>query len=60
MEKNLRVNNKFNVGSVGIIHWSLSAILVLLHPTSGYSEIYFYFEIHFEISEIHVGGIINR
>ena len=52
MEKNLRVNNKFNVGSVGLIQ--ISAILVLLHPTSGYSEI------HSEITEIHVGGIINR
>ena len=37
-----------------------SAILVLLHPTSGYSEIHFYFEIHSEIAEIHVSGIINR
>ena len=36
------------------------AILVLLHPTSGYSEIHFVFEIHSEIAEIHVSGIINR
>ena len=36
------------------------AILVLLHPTSGHSEILFYFEIHSEIAEIHVSGIINR
>ena len=37
-----------------------SAILVLLHPSSGYSEIHFYFEIHSEIAEICVSGIINR
>ena len=37
-----------------------SAILVLFHPTSGYSEIHFYFEIHSEIAEIDVSGIINR
>ena len=43
MEKNLRVNNKFNVGRVGMI---------FLHPTSGYSEIHIYFEIHSEIAEI--------
>ena len=30
-----------------------------LHPTSGYSEIHFYFEIHSEIAKIHVRGIIN-
>ena len=35
-------------------------ILVLLHPTSGYSEIHFYSKIHSEIAEIHVSGIINR
>ena len=29
-----------------------SEILVLLHPTSGYSEIHFYFEIHSEIEVI--------
>ena len=34
-----------------------SAILVLLHPTLGYYEIHFYFEIH---AEIHVSGVINR
>ena len=28
--------------------------MVVLHPTSGYSEIHFYFEIHCEIAEIHV------
>ena len=41
---------------------SFSVILVLfhMHPTSGYSEIHFYFEIHSEIAEIHVSGIINR
>ena len=33
---------------------NFSAILVLLNPTSGYSEVYFYFEIHSEIAEIHV------
>ena len=33
---------------------NFSAILGLLHPTSGYSEVYFYFEIHSEIAEIHV------
>ena len=32
-------------------------ILVLLHPTSGYFEIQFYFEIHSEIAKIHVSGI---
>ena len=32
----------------------------VLHPTSGYSEIQFYFEIHPEIAEIQVSGIINR
>ena len=33
-------------------------MLVLLHPTSGYSEIHFYFfEIYSEIAEIHVSGI---
>ena len=37
-----------------------SAILVLLHPTSSYSEIQFRFEIHSEIAKIHVSGIINR
>ena len=37
-----------------------SSILVLLHPTLGYSEIRFYFEIHSEITEIHVSGIINQ
>ena len=37
-----------------------SAILVLLHPTSGYSEIQFDFEIHSEVAEIYVSGIINR
>ena len=36
---------------------NFSAILVLLHPTSGYSEVYFYFEIHSEIAEIHVEKI---
>ena len=35
------------------------AILVLLHPTSGHSEIHFYCEIHSEIAEIHVSGIIK-
>ena len=34
-----------------------SAILVLLHPTSGYSEIQCDFEIHSEIAEIRVSGI---
>ena len=33
---------------------NFSAILVLLNHTSGYSEVYFYFEIHSEIAEIHV------
>ena len=37
-----------------------SSILLLLHPTSGYSKIHFYFEIHSEIAEIHVSGIINQ
>ena len=32
-------------------------MLVLLHPSSGYSEIHFYFEIYSEIAEIHVSGI---
>ena len=32
-------------------------MLVLLNPTSGYSEIHFYFEIYSEIAEIHVSGI---
>ena len=32
-------------------------ILVLLHPTSGYFEIQFYFEIHSVIAKIHVSGI---
>ena len=36
------------------------AILVLLQPTSGYCEIHFYFEIHSEIADVHVSGIINR
>ena len=36
------------------------AILVLLHPTSGYPEIHFYFDMHSEITEIHVCGIINQ
>ena len=36
------------------------AILVLLHPPSGYSETQFYFVIHSEIAEIHVSGIIKR
>ena len=39
---------------------NFSAILVLLHPTSGYSEIHFYFDIHSEIDEIHVSVIVNR
>ena len=37
-----------------------SAILVLLHPTSGYSEKHFYSKIHSEIAEINVSGIANR
>ena len=37
-----------------------SPILALLHPTSGYSEIHFSFEIDSEIAEIHVSGIINN
>ena len=36
-----------------------SSILVLFHPTSGCSEIHFYFEIHSEMAEIHVSGF-NR
>ena len=32
-------------------------ILLLFHPTSGHSEIHF-FEIHSEIAEIYVSGII--
>ena len=36
-----------------------SAILVLHHPTLGYSEIHFYFELS-EIAKIHVSGIINQ
>ena len=37
-----------------------SAILVFLHqPSLGYSEIHFYCDIHSEIAEIHVSGIIN-
>ena len=41
---------------------NFSAILVLLHPTSGYSEVYFYFEIHSEFAEIHVeqSNLINE
>ena len=38
---------------------NFSAILVLLHPTSGYSEIHFFFEIHSQIAGIHLSGIIN-
>ena len=37
-----------------------SPILALLHPTSGNSKIHFSFEIHSEIAEIHVSGIINN
>ena len=37
-----------------------SSILVLLHPTLGYSEIRFYFEIHSEITEIHVSGLLSN
>ena len=37
-----------------------SAMLVLFHTTSRSSEIYFYFEIHSEMAEIHVSGIIDR
>ena len=41
-------------------YWlQLYPIDTLLHPTSGYSEIHFYFEIHSEIAEIHVSGF-NR
>ena len=36
-----------------------SAILVLHHPTLGYSERHFYFELS-EIAKIRVSGIINR
>ena len=39
---------------------NFSANLVLPNPTPGYSEIHFYFEIHSQIAEIHVSGIINR
>ena len=59
MEWNLRVNNKLYAGSVGILHQFFSAILVLLHPTSGYSEIKF-FEIRSEVAGIRMSGIINR
>ena len=38
---------------------NFSAILVLLHLTSGYSETQFYFEIHSEIAEIHVSGLLT-
>ena len=41
-----------------LTNWGDSSIL-LLHPTSGYSEIPVYFEILSEIAEIHVSGIIN-
>ena len=37
-----------------------SSILLLLHPTSGYSKIHFYFEIHSEIAEIHVELLTDR
>ena len=57
MELNLRVNN--NVGKCWHNLLIFSAILVLLHPTSGYSEIHFYCEIHSKNTEIHVSGIIN-
>ena len=36
-----------------------SSILVHLHATSGHSEIHFYFEIHSEIAEIHVRGLLT-
>ena len=38
---------------------NFSAILVLHHPTLGYSEIHFYFELS-EIAKIHASGIIKR
>ena len=54
-------------GQQQIQHWLcwhnppiFSVILVLLQPTSVYSEIHFSFEIHSKIAEIHVSGIINQ
>ena len=39
---------------------SMLVILVLFHPTSGVSEIHFNFQIHSEMAEILVSGIINQ
>ena len=63
MSKSNMNQQGLNIATYGQAYWHnpliFSAILVLFHPTSGYSEIQFYFEIHSEIAEKHVSGF-NR
>ena len=59
MEKTVELRTNSTLAVLALNPMIFSAILILLHSTSGYSEIHFYFAIHSEIAEINVSGIIN-